>query len=141
MRFCPRGLAVSLPLAVLLACGDDGGPAGTAQDFTGTYAVVSFSQGTAAGVTVIPGASGTVTLTATTYAFSVSIPIGGVPFEIDDEGTYTATGTASSGTWSQESTVSNLQSTGTYEWDANTDQLTLDTTVQSVRSVIVLEKG
>lgn len=125
-------LAPGLLLA-LSSCADDGGPSGTPQDFTGTYSVVSFQQGNLQ----IPGASGTVTLTATTYTFEVEVP----PLTITDAGTYTATGSATAGTWSQQSTEDpNFQATGTYAVDPATDRLTLDTTVQGVRNVIVLEK-
>jgi len=120
-------------LLALSSCADDGGPSGTPQDFTGTYSVVSFQQGNLQ----IPGASGTVTLTATTYTFEVEVP----PLTITDAGTYTATGSATAGTWSQQSTEDpNFQATGTYAVDPATDRLTLDTTVQGVRNVIVLEK-
>jgi hypothetical protein len=131
MRAVVRIAAVSMLL--LPACGDDGGPSGTPQDFTGTYTVVSFQQGNLQ----IPGASGTVTLTATTYTFVVQIP----PITLSDAGTYTATGTATSGTWTQQSTDDPLlQATGTYTVDSATDRLTIDTTVQGVRNVIVLEQ-
>lgn len=128
-----RALGVVLALLVFPGCGDDGGPEGTAQDFSGTYAVVSFTQ---AGV-VIPGASGTVTLTATTYAFDVTVP----PLTIVDTGTYTATGTATTGTWTQQSTDDpTFQATGTYAVDGATNRLTIDTTVQGIRNIIVLQK-
>lgn len=129
-------VAVRVALALLLAlpaCGDDGGPTGTPQDFTGNYTVVSFQQGNLQ----IPGASGTVTLTATTYTFEVEIP----PITLSDAGTYSATGTATAGTWTQQSTEDALlQATGTYAVDPSTDRLTIDTTVQGVRNVIVLQK-
>jgi predicted small lipoprotein YifL len=68
----------------------------------------------------------------------VSVPGQG---DVDDEGTYTATGTATSGTWTQQSTLdANLQYSGTYSWNAATSELTLDTSVQGVRNVLVLEK-
>jgi hypothetical protein len=126
-------IAVAALLFVLPACGDDGGPTGTPQDFTGTYTVVSFQQGTLQ----IPGATGTVTLTATTYTFEVEVP----PLTISDAGTYTATGTATAGTWTQQSTQdATFQATGTYTVDPATDRLTIDTTVQGIRNVIVLQK-
>jgi hypothetical protein len=126
-------VATSLSLLVLVACGDDAGPEATAQDFTGTYSVVSFQQGNLQ----IPGATGTVILTATTYAFEVTIP----PITLTDAGTYTATGTAVAGTWTQQSTEDpDLQAAGTYAVDPATGRLTIDTTVQGVRNVIVLEE-
>lgn len=122
----------------LVACGDSTGPDnGTAQNLSGSYTIVSFSQGTSNSVLVIPGASGTVVLTATTYSFAVSVP----PLTIEDNGTYTATGTPTAGTWTQQSTDDpNFQSTGTYAFDPATNRLTLDTTVQGTRNVIVLQK-
>jgi len=125
--------------STLVACGGDGtGPdTGTAQDLSGSYTIVSFSQGTGSDILVIPGASGTVVLTATTYAFAVSVP----PLTIEDNGTYTAKGTPTSGTWTQQSTDDpNFQSIGTYAFDPGTNRLTLDTTVQGTRNVIVLQK-
>lgn len=131
MHAVVRVMVVTVLLTVP-ACGDDGGPEGTAQDFTGTYSVVSFQQGNLQ----IPGASGTVTLTATTYTFDVTIP----PLNLTDAGTYTATGTATAGTWTQQSTDDpDFQATGTYAVDPVTGRLTIDTTVQGIRNVIVLE--
>ena len=136
MRSAVRVVVAAL-LLTLPACGDNGvdPDPGTPQDFTGTYTIVSFAQG-AAGVPV-PGASGTVVLTATTYTFAVTVP----PLTLTDEGVYEATGTATSGTWEQLSTVDpTLQATGTYAVDPATNQLTLDTTVQGIRNLIVLQK-
>jgi len=133
-----RSSLIALFLVALSACGGDntGPDNGTPQDLSGTYTVVSFSQGTAAGVIVVPGASGTVILTATTYQFAVIVP----PLTITDNGTYTATGTPTAGTWTQESTDDpTFQSTGTYAFDSATNRLTLDTTVQGTRNVIVLQ--
>jgi len=137
MRAGPRVLAVSILLFANAACGDDGTePNGEAQDFSGNYTLVSFAQGNDPPVA---GAAGTFTLTATTYEVSIDVP-GGLPPHVDDEGTYTATGTATSGTWTQESTVSILQSTGTYAWDPATSRLTLDTMSFGQRSVLVLQR-
>lgn len=130
-------VAVAALLLMVPACGDDGVDPDPPepQDFTGTYTIVSFAQG-AAGVPV-PGASGTVVLTATTYTFSVTVP----PLTLTDEGVYEANGTATSGTWEQQSTIDpNVQATGTYAVDTATNQLTLDTTVQGIRNLIVLRK-
>lgn len=123
----------------LAACGDSSGPEGDAQDFSGTYTLHSISQGTVSSVTELPGATGTFTMTATNYQVSVDIPIGGA--SLDDSGTYTAIGTATTGEFSQESTVNaSLQYQGTYTWNATTNRLTLDTTAQGVRTVLVLQK-
>jgi len=131
-----QGLAVGL-LVAMAACGSDSsGVSGTPQDFTGTYTLVSFAQGTPSGI--VPGATGGVTFTSTTYVLSVVIP--GV-ITLDDAGTYTATGTATEGSWTQESSEpGGLQSSGTYEWDEVGQLLTLDTRVSGVRTIIVLHK-
>jgi hypothetical protein len=122
-----------------VACGDGSGPEEEAQDFTGTYTLVSFSQGTASGVTEIPGTVGDFTMTATTYEVTVNIPVG--PVVLTDRGTYTAIGTATSGDFSQQSTDNpDLQYTGTYNWNATTNRLTLDTSSQGVRSVLVIQR-
>jgi hypothetical protein len=145
MRLAPylaAVVAVSLPILVLAGC-SDGGPTGTAQDFSGNYTLVSFAQGTAAGVVDVPGATGTVTLTATHYDVTFSIPVGGglPPLDVADQGTYSAIGTATSGTFTQQSTLDqSLQYTGTYSFAAGTNQLTLDTTAEGIRTVIVLQK-
>jgi hypothetical protein len=137
-------VAVSLPVLVLARC-SDGGPTGTAQDFSGNYTVLSMAQGTPAGVVDVPGTTGTVTLTATHYDVTLSNP-GSVnppipPFNITDQGTYSAIGTATSGTFTQQSTLDqSLQYTGTYSFAAGTNQLTLDTTAEGIRTVIVLQK-
>jgi hypothetical protein len=117
---------------------------GTPQDFTGSYTLVSFSTGTSAAVFLVPGTTGSGTLTATQYTISLTFPAGTLSTNdstIVDHGTYSATGTATSGTWTQQSTDDpTLQYSGTYAINATTNQLTLDTTVQGVRSVIVLQK-
>jgi hypothetical protein len=135
MRRATRTIATLAVMAALAACSDSADPDnGLPQDFTGNYTLVSFAIG---GVE-IPGTTGTFTMTATTYEASVSVPGQGA---VVDEGTYTATGTAASGTWTQQSSIdANLQYQGTYAWNASTSELTLDTTVQGVRNVLVLEK-
>ncbi|MBE0595166.1 MAG: hypothetical protein IH616_22485 [Gemmatimonadales bacterium] len=134
-----RSLALVAALAIIpiLACSDSNGVDGTPQDFTGAYTLVSFSVGVANNVVEIPGSVGNVTLTATTYNANFTIPGEG---QTIDQGTYTATGTATAGTWTQQSTLDPLiQYSGTYAYNATTDQLTLDTTVQAIRTVIVLQ--
>lgn len=142
LRTLSAAVAVSSAALALGACGNSSGPSGTAQDFSGSYTLVSFAQGTPAGVIDVPGTTGTVTLTATHYDVSLSIPLPGLPpLDLTDQGTYSAIGTATSGTFTQQSTVDpSLQYTGTYSVDAATNQLTMDTTAQGVRTVIVLQK-
>jgi len=137
-----RALVTFTALATFAACSDSNGPDDPEpQNFTGSYTLVSFSQGTAAGVIPVPGTTGSFTMTATTYQASVTIPMPGGPMQVDDQGTYSAMGTATAGTFTQESTVQALQYTGTYVWDAATEQLTLDTTALTVRTVLVLQKN
>lgn len=144
-----RSKAVSLLLTIVLvpalACSDSTEPenSDTAQDFSGAYTLVSISQGTAAGVIELPGATGSMTLTATNYDAMLTVPQPPLPdLSIDDEGTYSATGSTTSGTWSQQSSVDvNLQYAGTYSYDTGADQLTLDTTASGFRTVLVLQKN
>jgi hypothetical protein len=121
------------------ACGETAGPEGEAQDFSGSYTLHSISQGTVTNVIVLPGATGTFTMTATTYQVSIDYPA--LPDPITDTGTYTATGTATSGTFTQASTSgASLQYQGTYAWDGATNRLTLDTTSGNTRTVLVIQK-
>ncbi|MDH3290455.1 MAG: hypothetical protein OEO20_07930 [Gemmatimonadota bacterium] len=133
-------LAGSLALLLFAGCGDD--VVGVSQDLSGTYTLVSFALGTPAGV--VQGATGAVTLTATTYVASFTVPqIPPAPPEVvDDEGTYTAIGSATSGTWTQQSTLDpNLQYAGTFTFDSATERLTLDTTTFGVRTILVLQRN
>ncbi len=128
-----------LALAPVLACSDSNGVDNTPQDFTGTYTLVSFSTGVGNQIVEIPGSTGTISMTATAYNATFNIP--GVGQTVD-QGTYTATGTATEGTWTQQSSVNqDLQYSGTYAYNTSTDRLTLDTTVQTIRTVIVLQKN
>ena len=138
-------LLTLVALVPFLACSDTTEPEnGDTQDFTGSYTLVSIAQGTAAGVIDIPGSTGSTTLTATNYEVSLTLPQAppAPPMTIDDEGTYTATGSATAGSWSQQSTVNPLlQYSGTYTYDTATDQLSLDTTAAGIRTVLVLQKN
>jgi hypothetical protein len=126
-------------MASLAACSDGAGVEETPQDFTGSYTLVSFSQGTADFVTEVPGSTGTFTMTASSYQASIHLLVP-VDTTIVDEGTYTAVGAETTGTWSQQSTVDqNLQYAGTYLYDPANDRLTLDTTAQGIRTVLVLQ--
>ncbi|HEX5818811.1 MAG TPA: hypothetical protein VFY20_08025 [Gemmatimonadales bacterium] len=142
MRLARRGFAFAALAALMLvsACGDDnddnGG--GTAQDLSGTYDVVKFEQGTAGNFTEIPGVTGILVLTTTTYSATLgNIPVIG---SIADEGTYSAIGTETSGTFTQNSTTSGTQATGTYTRNTTTGELVLQTTVNGVdQRVTVVE--
>ena len=133
-------------LVPFLACSDSTEPENgdTQQDFTGSYTLVSIAQGTQAGVINIPGATGSATLTATDYEVSLTLPQlpPDPPITIDDEGTYSAMGSATAGSWSQQSSLDvSLQYSGTYTYDTATEQLTLDTTALGIRTVLVLQKN
>jgi hypothetical protein len=141
MRVRTPLLAASLGLVVFAGCGDDV-VGNVAQDLSGAYSLVSFALGTPAGI--VQGATGTVTLTATTYVASFTIPQPPPdPADVvNDQGTYTAIGTPTSGTWTQQSTLDpNLQYAGTYTFDAAMGRLTLDTTTFGVRTILVLERN
>jgi hypothetical protein len=130
-----------LALLISAGCGDDV-VGNVSQDLSGTYSLVSFALGTPAGI--VQGATGTVTLTATTYVASFTVPQipPNPPEVVDDEGTYTAIGSATSGTWTQQSTLDpNLQYAGTYTLDQATGRLTLDTTTFGVRTILVLQRN
>jgi hypothetical protein len=141
-RFRNKAAVVAMVLALLVqaGCGDGTGPdEGESQDFSGNYTLHSISQGTVDNVIELPGATGTFTMTATNYTVSINIPIG--PVTIDDHGTYTAIGTATAGDFTQQSTDDpSLQYQGTYAWNATTNRLTLDTTSQGIRTVLVLQR-
>ena len=133
--------AALVAIAFFATCSETNGVENTPQDFSGSYTLVSFSQGTAAFVTLVPGTTGTFTLTASTYQASIHLTIP-VDTLVVDEGTYTATGTTTAGTWGQQSTLlPTLQYAGIYEYDPATDRLMLDTTAQGVRTVLELQKN
>lgn len=139
-----RWVAAAAALFAVGACSDSTDPPADARDFTGTYTLVSFAQGTSSGVIEVPGATGTFVMTATRYEATVTVPEiipGTGPTTVEDEGTYTANGTLETGTWTQKSDDDSLQSTGTYTWDSATNRLTLDTNFSGQRTVLVLQRG
>jgi hypothetical protein len=134
MRLARRSIAFAALAALVLvsACGDDNNDdgGGTAQDLSGTYALVKFEQGTAGNFIEVPGVTGVLELTTTTYSATLAnVPVIG---SITDAGTYTAIGTATSGTFTQNSTTSGTQATGTYTRNTTTGELVLQTTVNGV---------
>ena len=132
MRF--RGLlSVAASAAIALAaggCSNSTSP-GTSVDLTGTYDLVSISIGGQA----VANSTGTFSLTTTNY--DLQLTLGGMA-EPEDRGTYTASGSAASGTWSQKSTTSSNQSVGTYTMSGNT--LTVTVTSPAPGSVSVWQK-
>lgn len=120
-----------LAASAAIALGIEGCSSTTAPsvDLTGTYGLVSiqFGQGTTA--LSPPTEEGSFALSTTTYNLSLT---GAVPET--DAGTYAATGTS----WSQVSSTSGLQSTGTYALSGRT--LTVTTVQQGVTVVAVWQK-
>jgi hypothetical protein len=133
MRLARRGFAFAAlaALALASACGDDNNDGGgTAQDLSGAYDLVKFEQGSGGSLTEIPGVLGIFVLTATDYRATLSnIPLVG---SVADDGTYTAVGTETSGTFTQISTTTGAQGRGTYTRNLTTGELVLQTTVNGV---------
>ena len=115
-----------------VACSDDDTPnEPPATDLSGTYELVSLTQG---GVTLTPaeGATGTLTLTATTYVLSVTVPSQAGPVTTEDSGTYQTSGN----NWTQESdNAAGFQGVGTFTLVGGT--LTVDVTTAGVQVVSV----
>jgi hypothetical protein len=127
-KFAPFAL---FAVVALFACGDDD-PAGTEEpDLAGTYQLVSIAfQGQPA--LMPPVASGTFTLTATTYEVDISIDLPPPNNQtIQDEGTYSINGTG----WSQESSQGGVQSVGTFTFDGTRLEVNATTQGQTVATV------
>ncbi len=125
------GLALSIVLLGACSGGDSTSP-GTSTDFSGSYTLQSL---TAAGMTIIPPlASGTLTLTASSYTFDVTVAVPGQPtIHMVDAGTYTFSGSS----WTQNSSTTG-QTVGTYSSQGNT--LTFNMTQQGQATTTVWEK-
>jgi len=110
VRLGLRGVSLAVVgLLSLSACGDDD-PAGPEElDLSGTYELVSLTfQGQPA--LVPPIATGTINLTKTEYDIDILIDLPPPQGEtIEDVGTYSIDGTS----WSQESSLTGMQSVGT----------------------------
>lgn len=98
-------------------------------DLSGTYSLVSIQFPPQPALTS-PAATGTFTLTATTYTLQLTIQGQGT---VNDNGTYSLNGV----NWSQSSTITG-QATGTYSVSGNT--LTVNATAQGVTSISVWQK-
>lgn len=127
--------------ALVLGCSDDGDGGDDTVSLAGTYDIAEFAVGIGGGALTpcVQSAPGTAVLTDDEYTFTLSVPAEGCPLPVPavDEGFYTATGTASSGSFEQESTTSDTQAVGTYTWNASTGELILDTTIQGIFRVRV----
>ncbi len=121
-RAMPVLPVLALSLAVLAGCGGSSTSVSTRVDLSGSYVLQSLTLG---GATFTPSstppATGTLVLTATNYTLDLNVAGQAQP----DAGTYTAT---SDGKWSQISTTSSTQSTGTYSLSGST--LTVNATAQ-----------
>lgn len=98
-------------------------------DLSGTYSLVSIQFPPQPALTP-PTATGTFTLTATTYTLQLTIQGQGT---LNDNGTYALNGA----NWSQSSTITG-QATGTYSVSGNT--LTVNATATGVTSISVWQK-
>lgn len=101
------GLAAGAALVWAAGCSSSKSTAPGAVSLAGNYTLTSFVE---AGDTLTQVASGTLALTATNYSVNIAFA-GGVAPAVIDSGTYTAT---ASGSFSQTSTVTGQQATGTY---------------------------
>jgi hypothetical protein len=138
MRLVRRGVAFAAlaALAVVSACSDDNDDGGDdAIDLSGDYSIVKYETGAGATFVEVPGTEGSIVLTSTNYTAVISIPGAGI---VEDAGTYTANGTATSGEFTQTSTMGRPQATGTYAFNSTTDELVLSTVVAGVNQRITV---
>ncbi len=132
-------LAAALPAMLLAGCKSDSSGPSTSANLAGTYSLqaITFQGQPSVGP---PIATGTFTLTNTTYTVSINVNVPGQsPESIQDAGTYTLSGN----TWSQTSTVQGcptacLQSVGTFSLSGNT--LTVNVTTMGSQVVTVWTK-
>ncbi|HXS25159.1 MAG TPA: hypothetical protein VN719_13060 [Gemmatimonadales bacterium] len=110
-----------------LGCSDSS--TGPSVNLSGTYSLVSIQFPPQPALTP-PAATGTFTLTTTTYTLHLVIQGQGT---VDDNGTYALNGS----NWSQSSTTTG-QATGTYSMNGN--MLTVNATAQGVTSISVWQK-
>lgn len=78
-----------------------------------------------------PAASGTLQLTDTTYDVDIEIQTQQGTQQIMDNGTYSISGD----TWTQESNVTDVQSTGTFDFDGTFLTVSVETQGQQVQNV------
>jgi hypothetical protein len=125
----------SIPLLVTVltlcaaACSDNS-PTQPSASLAGTYSLVTFAFVVQGQEQPVPGATGTFTLTATTYTLNLTVPGQGT---LNDTGTYSISGSQ----WSQSSTTTG-QATGTFS--LNGTLLTVDATSQGTETISVWQK-
>jgi len=122
------GLAVVASVA-LSASGCSNSTTSPTVDLSGTYTLVSIQFPPQPALTP-PTATGTFTLTATSYTLQLNIQ---GQATVNDNGTYALNGA----NWSQSSMITG-QATGTYSVSGNT--LTVNATAQGVTSISVWQK-
>lgn len=128
MRFRSWFTLAAVASVALGAIGCSNSSTGPSVSLSGTYSLVSIQFPPQPAITP-PNATGTFTLTATTYTLHLATPQG----TVDDNGTYTINGS----NWSQSSTTTG-QATGTYSLNGST--LTVNATGQGVTSISVWQK-
>lgn len=125
-------LLASTLAAVALGCGSDNNAPSNPAPPPGTYSMTSYQNPPGPAVTP-PNATGTLVLTATNYSVSLDV----LGQQVQDEGTYTISGSD----WSQTSTTNQgVQSTGTFTYNQATGMLTVDVTVVSIRTITIWQK-
>lgn len=115
--------------SVALGAGGCSNSTAPSVDLSGTYTLTSIQFPPQAALTP-PIATGTFTLTATTYTLVLNIQ--GQP-PVNDNGTYSINGS----NWSQSSTITG-QAAGTYTLNGNT--LTVNATATGVTSISIWQK-
>ena len=111
------------------ACGDSN-PTQPSASLAGTYLLTSFAFVVQGQQQPVPGATGSFTLTATTYTLNLTVPGQGT---LNDAGTYSISGSQ----WSQSSSTTG-QATGTYSLSGTV--LTVDATSQGTETISVWQK-
>lgn len=125
--------SIPVLLTVLTLCAaacSDSSPTQPSASLAGTYSLVSFAFVVQGQQQPVPGATGSFTLTASTYSLSLTVPGQGT---LNDTGTYSISGAQ----WSQSSSTTG-QATGTYT--LNGTVLTVDATSQGTETISVWQK-
>jgi hypothetical protein len=117
-------------LTLCAAACSDSSPTQPSASLAGTYSLVSFAFVVQGQQQPVPGATGSFTLTATTYTLNLTVPGQGT---LNDAGTYSISGSQ----WSQSSSTTG-QATGTYSLSGTV--LTVDATSQGTETISVWQK-